>query len=63
MRYVLMQNIYDETDQFYYITTDDFTQVIGCVDLNCNPTIPAAEASVKDKYPTLPPCAQPDINP
>jgi hypothetical protein len=63
MRYVLMQNIHNESDKFYYITNDDFSEVVGCVDLNCNPTQPAPESSVFDKYPTLPPCAPPDINP
>ena len=57
MKYVLMQNIYDETDTFYYITSDDYGEVIGCVDLNCNPIQPASEASVKDKNVPIPSCA------
>jgi len=63
MRYVLMQNIKDQTDTFYYITNDDFSEVLETVDLNCNPRQSALEACVLDKYPTLPPCAPPDIQP
>jgi hypothetical protein len=59
MKYVLIQDIHDENNKMYYILSDDYGQLLGVVDLNCNPCTAPVEHFVVDSNPTLPPCATP----
>ena len=62
MKYVLMQDTNDETNQFYYVMSDDYGQLLYTIDLNCQPCSNSTEAYVFDRN-TTPPCITPNETP
>lgn len=58
MVYALIQDVNDENNKMYYILSDDRGQLLGVMDLNCNPCAPPIEHFIIDSNPPLPPCVE-----
>lgn len=58
MTYIIYQDLKDPTHQVYGIWTDDFSQLIKVIDMDCNPCELNFEHTAVGILPSPPPCVQ-----